>query len=301
MPVLDRSDTRRPSGAAAWEYNRARWYDPRVGRWTSQDPLGLVPDANPYRYVGSNPLGATDPLGMADKGWGFWVQDKKGPPNWEVKGETRKTPNNAGASLTVEGPYYRTTKEYGAFKMTIEYKTLDKKPVPPSPPKPKKPIVTSNEHYGNSGVYIFNRYEAQIVDPSAWGVKRGGKVENHEKDGKKLSDRNKLLPGGVYGIDPPGGKFINQAKATGEWNKLEIDFRPPYEDEKKKGVWHAARITTKLNGETVWQGPILIDGKPARGTGSRKDREGYVTKGYIYLQSHWGSQVEFRNPVIDPK
>ncbi len=46
-------------------YYRARYYDPVLKRFLSQDPLGFAAgDANLYRYVGNNPLGATDPSGM---------------------------------------------------------------------------------------------------------------------------------------------------------------------------------------------------------------------------------------------
>ncbi|HBJ39162.1 MAG TPA: hypothetical protein DDZ51_31330, partial [Planctomycetaceae bacterium] len=35
------------------QFNRARWYDPTIGRWISQDPIGFAAgDANLYRYVG---------------------------------------------------------------------------------------------------------------------------------------------------------------------------------------------------------------------------------------------------------
>jgi RHS repeat-associated protein len=46
------------------QYNRARWYDPQTGRWTSQDPSGLGPDSNLYRYVKNDPTNLTDPSGM---------------------------------------------------------------------------------------------------------------------------------------------------------------------------------------------------------------------------------------------
>jgi uncharacterized protein RhaS with RHS repeats len=40
-------------------------YDPTVGRWMTQDPLGFdAGDANLYRYVGDNPVGLTDPSGL---------------------------------------------------------------------------------------------------------------------------------------------------------------------------------------------------------------------------------------------
>ena len=47
-------------------YYRARSYDPHLGRFTSQDPLGFAAgDSNLYRYVGNAPLTARDPLGLA--------------------------------------------------------------------------------------------------------------------------------------------------------------------------------------------------------------------------------------------
>jgi RHS repeat-associated protein len=44
-----------------------RWYDPAMGRFTSEDPSGLGPDSDPYRYAGNNVSNATDPTGLADK------------------------------------------------------------------------------------------------------------------------------------------------------------------------------------------------------------------------------------------
>jgi RHS repeat-associated protein len=45
------------------QYNRARYYRPTVGGWTSQDPLALSPDTNPYRYVHNTPTLYLDPTG----------------------------------------------------------------------------------------------------------------------------------------------------------------------------------------------------------------------------------------------
>jgi hypothetical protein len=40
-------------------------YDPSVGRWLEQDPIGFsAGDMNLYRYVGNSPTNATDPSGM---------------------------------------------------------------------------------------------------------------------------------------------------------------------------------------------------------------------------------------------
>jgi RHS repeat-associated protein len=45
-------------------YYRARYYDPKVGRFFSEDPIGLDGGANFYIYVGGNPVGLGDPFGL---------------------------------------------------------------------------------------------------------------------------------------------------------------------------------------------------------------------------------------------
>jgi RHS repeat-associated protein len=51
-------------GETGQYYYRARYYDARVGRFLSTDPIGFTAgDANLYRYVGNSPTNATDPSG----------------------------------------------------------------------------------------------------------------------------------------------------------------------------------------------------------------------------------------------
>ncbi|NUU69040.1 RHS domain-containing protein [Enterobacteriaceae bacterium BIT-l23] len=45
-------------------YNLFRYYDPGVGRFTTQDPIGLNGGLNLYQYA-PNPLGWVDPLGLS--------------------------------------------------------------------------------------------------------------------------------------------------------------------------------------------------------------------------------------------
>ncbi|GAB2899069.1 RHS repeat domain-containing protein [Microbulbifer echini] len=47
-------------------YNRFRYYDPQVGEFTQQDPIGLLGGVNNYRYV-PNPVTWIDPLGLSSK------------------------------------------------------------------------------------------------------------------------------------------------------------------------------------------------------------------------------------------
>lgn len=46
--------------------NRHRYYDASVGRFISNDPIGLAGGLNPFQYA-DNPIMWTDPLGLASK------------------------------------------------------------------------------------------------------------------------------------------------------------------------------------------------------------------------------------------
>ena len=45
-------------------YVRARWYDPVLARFVSEDPIGLAGGINPYAYVGNSPTNFRDPSGL---------------------------------------------------------------------------------------------------------------------------------------------------------------------------------------------------------------------------------------------
>jgi len=46
-------------------YNINRDYDPKMGRYLQSDPIGFDGGVNSYGYVGANPMGAVDELGLA--------------------------------------------------------------------------------------------------------------------------------------------------------------------------------------------------------------------------------------------
>ena len=46
-------------------YNRYRYYDPGMGRYVTQDPIGLAGGINIFSYGAGNPIGSIDALGLA--------------------------------------------------------------------------------------------------------------------------------------------------------------------------------------------------------------------------------------------
>jgi RHS repeat-associated protein len=53
-----------PNATGGFVYLRSRWYDPKTGRFLTQDPIGLAGGVNLYAYAGNNPVTFTDPFGL---------------------------------------------------------------------------------------------------------------------------------------------------------------------------------------------------------------------------------------------
>ena len=58
-------------------YMRARYYDPQLGRFVSEDPIGLAGGINAYVYAGDNPVNGRDPSGECHPG-------KESAPLWKI-------------------------------------------------------------------------------------------------------------------------------------------------------------------------------------------------------------------------
>ena len=61
-------------GELGLHYNRARYYDPRLGAYLSRDPAGPVAGLNAYQYADGNPINVVDPLGLWGESWPGWVK-----------------------------------------------------------------------------------------------------------------------------------------------------------------------------------------------------------------------------------
>jgi len=62
-------------GSSELYYHEARWYDPSLHRFVSEDPIGIEGGINLYSYVENDPVNAADPSGL------FWTRCVIGTTN----------------------------------------------------------------------------------------------------------------------------------------------------------------------------------------------------------------------------
>ena len=193
-------------------------------------------------------LGAEPPAGaiVLFKGKNFkqWKHTGKKPGDDSVQWELLKD----GAMEVKKGTgSIVTRKKFTDFKLHLEFRT----PFMPD---------ARGQGRGNSGVYLQERYEVQVLD--SYGL-----------EGKD----NEC--GGIYKIGAP---IVNMCAPPTQWQTYDITFYAPSAEKRN------AEVTVVHNGVTIHDNISLP--KP---TGGALDSD--VTKaGGIYLQDH-GNPVQYRN------
>jgi len=176
----------------------------------------------------------------------------------------------------------KTAKQFGSFKLHLEFRM---------PFKPHRP--PSHQDRGNSGVYTFNRYETQLLD--TFGLHYNTPAKDAWRDAFKKdlgygpkSDRSQW-GGCFYKTKTPD---VNMQFPPLAWQTYDIEFTAPkFKDGKKIAN---ARFTVYHNGVKIHDDVELEHGTGAGG--GRKE----VAREAIYLQGH-GNPVRFRNIWIVPR
>jgi len=170
----------------------------------------------------------------------------KGGENWQVK----------DGYAVVQKSDITTKDSFGDYQLHVEFATPEK-------------VSGSGQGRGNSGVFLANRYEVQVLDS----------YENKTYfDGQC---------GSLYKQSPP---MVNACRKPGEWQTYDIIFTAPrFADDGK--VLKPAYVTVIHNGVVVQnhfelQGGTFYDRPPAY--------EKHPEKQPIRLQNH-GNPVKFRN------
>jgi hypothetical protein len=134
---------------------------------------------------------------------------------------------------------------------------------------PFKPLGRGQDR-GNSGVYLQDRYEVQVLD--SFGLKG-----EHDECG------------GIYGQAKP---LLNMCFPPLTWQTYDIDFTSAQFDDSGKKVKNAV-VAVKHNGVTIHDRRELTG---PTGGGKKEDRSG----GPIQLQGH-GNPVFYRNIWVVPR
>jgi hypothetical protein len=159
----------------------------------------------------------------------------------------------------------RTTKNLGSFRMHLEFML---------PLKPGR--NPSDQDRGNSGIYIFNIYEVQVLDSFALDL-------NATNNAIETESLNTQWCGALYKHKIPD---LNMCYPPLQWQTYDIDFRAPELD--GETVTKPARITVRHNGVLIHDDVEL---KKGTGVGAKRRP---VAEGPILFQGH-KNPVFFRN------
>lgn len=240
-----------------WLASTVRW-----DRWaTSVETVSLRPGANTISYV-YEPTDAghvnLDKITVTPSkritlfdgtNLDAWESTSGGAANWPV----------ADGSMESLGGDIRTKDRFGDFRMHVEWY------------QPDYPPDVTGQARGNSGVYIFESYELQVLESYGKPPELNG-------------------AGSIYLKKAPD---VNAATPTRTWQTYDIDFRAARFDTTGKKIANA-RITV------WWNGVLVHDNVPIDGpTGAGKPED--PAPGKIKLQDHNdpGANPRFRNVWIE--
>jgi len=183
-----------------------------------------------------------------------WTDNKGNPSAWKVVDGALESVKKAG--------YIQTKQSFGSCQLHLEWAAPAK-------------AEGEGQGRGNSGVFLMNVYEVQVLDS----------YENQTyADGQA---------GALYGRQKP---LVNVCRKPGEWQTYDIIFHRPLFDESGK-VTRRATFTVLHNGVLVQDHTILSGGTGWMGPHAASEYKAHPDKLPFALQDH-GNPVRYRNVWI---
>lgn len=223
---------------------------------TTQEPKPFPPPKQEPPIVTPGKT-SSDPPSDADvlfngKDLSKWRSVNGGEAKWKVQDGYMEVVRRTGDIATVQ--------EFGDCQLHVEWATPAE-------------VKGEGQERGNSGVFMMERYEVQVLDSY------NNKTYYHGQ------------AGAIYNQYAP---LVNASRKPGEWQSYDIVFKAPKFDEQGK-VTERARITVFHNGVVI-QNNVEIYGN------TWHDRPAlYIAHGNasVKLQDH-GNPVRYRNIWIRP-
>jgi hypothetical protein len=188
-------------------------------------------------------------LGAKPPANGIVMFDGKESDRWE-NFKWKITPEG---SMVVSGGDISAKDKFANYKLHVEFKT------------PFMPTA-EGQGRGNSGVYLQNRYEVQVLD--SFGL---FPLKNNDC-------------GGIYSVKAPEG---NACYPPGVWQTYDITYV-------QGNVPELPTVTVVHNGETIMDHVQIPANIAKEGTGGAN-----MSGGFLRLQDH-GNPVEYRNIWVEP-
>jgi len=177
-----------------------------------------------------------------------WATAKGAPAKWLVRDGYMEAVKGSGS--------IQTTRVFGDCQLHVEWAS-------PAPP------VGAGQDRGNSGVFLMNTYEVQVLD---------------SYQSKTYADG---MAAALYGQFPP---LVNATRKPGEWQTYDIVFRAPRFD-------HAGAVVSPARLTVIHNGVLVHDAQELTGPTAHKARPPYKAHADrlpIGLQDH-SHPVRFRN------
>ncbi|WP_040402697.1 3-keto-disaccharide hydrolase [Celeribacter baekdonensis] len=186
-------------------------------------------------------------------GFDAWEAEQGGQIGWSLEEDAMTVASGSGG--------IRTKEAFCDVQLHVEWRT------------PSETAGFDGQDRGNSGIFLQERYEIQVLDSSDNATYANGQA------------------GSVYKQHPP---LVNASRAPGEWQSYDILFDAPIFSE-HGALRRPAYVTVLQNGVVVQnhaqiQGPTVWIGAPS-----------YEAHGCapIFLQDH-NSDVSYRNIWLRP-
>lgn len=218
-------------------------------RWQIHDPERPLPPVVNPGPAGEPVPAPSDAVVLFDgKDLSPWTDAKGQPARWKAE--------NGYMEVVAKTGSIRTKQNFGDCQLHVEWAS----PVD---------VEGESQERGNSGVFLMNIYEVQILDCY---------------DNKTYADG---MTAALYGQYPP---LVNACRPPGEWQTYDIVFHRPRFDE--EGQVTSPAIFTVFHNNILVHDNVVLKGPTAHK--ARPPYKAHADRLPISLQDH-GNPIRFRN------